>query len=130
MDVEYQIIGSSENPTKFLSTFFDQPMTLLATVVSEQKTERIIDAGLKALYKDGPGPRIIAPNDKLSYRWGGDEHGYLSYPDPQYAPSLGQQVEMVVSHCDPTINLHRYFFIMEKDVVVDVWIIDMQGCFQ
>lgn len=58
MDVEYQVIGCSQDPNQFLPTFRQQPMTLLATVVSEQKNSVTIDAGLKALYKDGPGPKV------------------------------------------------------------------------
>jgi D-serine deaminase-like pyridoxal phosphate-dependent protein len=35
--------------------------------------------------------------------------------------------ELIVSHCDPTINLHEVIFVTEKDVVVDIYPVDGRG---
>ena len=40
---------------------------------------------------------------------------------------LGSLVELAVSHCDPTVNLHDVFYVHQKGVVVDVWRIDARG---
>jgi hypothetical protein len=40
---------------------------------------------------------------------------------------LGEYVEMIVPHCDPTINLYENYYLMEKDVVIDVILIDLRG---
>ena len=59
--MEYKLIGSKENSNEFSSKFQDAPMTLLSSVVSRSQPLTVtIDAGLKALYKDGPAPKVPA----------------------------------------------------------------------
>ena len=70
------------------------------------------------------------PNLDCEYKWAGDEHGILHFKDTSHRPELATVVEMVVSHCDPTINLHNKFFVCDNDIVVDVWPIEAQGCCQ
>lgn len=121
-------------------------MTLLSTVVHTLQPNTVtIDAGLKALYQDGPGPKVhieiwnlfvyivfqvIHPPMKCNYTWCGDEHGLLHIDDPSEKPKLGSVVELLVSHCDPTINLHDHFFVVKDDTVIDVWEIEGRGCCQ
>jgi len=45
-------------------------------------------------------------------------------------PKLNDVLELVVAHCDPTINLFDYFYITENDIVVDIWKINLRGCCQ
>ena len=42
-------------------------------------------------------------------------------------PRLGQVIELVVSHCDPTVNQFECYFVTRDDKVVDQWPIDMRG---
>jgi len=132
MDVEYKTIGSADNPKEFSSTFKDPPMTLMSTVVNNNHNGKVtIDAGLKSLYRDGPGPLVIFPLIDCKYAWAGDEHGYLLLNDPNIQkPAVGSKVELIVSHCDPTINLFNKFFIVRDDVVIDEWKIESRGCVQ
>jgi len=138
MDVEYLLIGSKETDT-FSSTFASPPLTLLSSVVSTNRFPETVtvDAGTKALYKDGPPPQVEYPAElrDSKYRWGGDEHGYLSLP-PSYKKSnhksdttglLGEVIEFCVSHCDPTINLFDYFYVHQNGKIIDVWPINMRG---
>jgi D-serine deaminase-like pyridoxal phosphate-dependent protein len=70
---------------------------------------------------------VVEPG--LQYDWFGDEFGKIS-GDPASLPRLGEQLSLVVSHCDPTVNLFDQFFVIEAGVVVDVWPIDLRGCSQ
>ena len=40
---------------------------------------------------------------------------------------LGEVLELVVSHCDPTVNQFDRFRIIRGDEVVDEWTIDLRG---
>ncbi len=126
MDAEYLAISSAESRLCFDD--FPPALTLLTTVVSANQPAFVtVDAGLKALYRDGATPIVVEPG--LQYDWFGDEFGKIS-GDPASLPRLGEQLSLVVSHCDPTVNLFDQFFVIEDGVVVDVWPIDLRGCSQ
>ncbi len=42
-------------------------------------------------------------------------------------PQLGTVLELVVSHCDPTVNQFDGYHIVRNGRVVDVWPIDLRG---
>jgi D-serine deaminase-like pyridoxal phosphate-dependent protein len=127
MDAEYLAIGSVGDEERF--TAFRPALTLLTTVVSvNQKDYVTVDAGLKAVYKDGPPPIVKDPSDRrLQYDWFGDEYGKISYDSGSVAPSLGRRIELIVSHCDPTVNQFDYLFVTQNERVVDLWPIDLRG---
>lgn len=126
MDVQYERIGSKNNPQQFRQ--FQNAMTLWSTVISSNRVEHVtVDAGTKAIYFDPKyQPRIIN-YPHLSYDWGGfgDEHGKITATGT--LPSNGDLIEMVVPHCDPTINLYDQFVMVQNNEVVDVWEIDLRG---
>jgi D-serine deaminase-like pyridoxal phosphate-dependent protein len=124
MDAEYLAIGSRGNAARFDA--FPPALSLLTTVVStNQKGFVTVDAGLKAVYHDGATPEVIEPG--FSYDWFGDEYGKISGDSPL---RLGAKLHLIVSHCDPTVNLFDRFFIARSGNVVDVWPIDLRGCSQ
>ena len=128
MDAEYLAIESARNPE--LADFFPAALTLLTTVISaSQDTHVTVDAGLKALYRDGGHPQVVTPaNRALRYDWFGDEYGMLSAKEKTAAlPRLGEVVELVVSHCDPTVNQFDCYHVTRGKQVVDQWPIDMRG---
>jgi len=127
MDAEYLEIGCSQNPTHFEK--FPPALTLLATVISMNHPGFVtIDAGLKALYRDGGSPYVLhPPGSDLRYEWHGDEHGKIIVQNASKRPEIGDIVELVVSHCDPTVNLYDALYVTRKGVVEDVWPIDMRG---
>ncbi|WP_115711271.1 DSD1 family PLP-dependent enzyme [Legionella sainthelensi] len=127
MDVQYSNIGSKNNDKQF--DLFRPAMTLLTTVISNNRTEHVtVDAGTKSIYVDHLKPKVIS-HQGLTYDWGGfgDEHGKISAMNTSKLPSVGEVIELVVPHCDPTINLFDQFFITEQDIVTDVWKIDLRG---
>ena len=124
MDQEYSEIEYKEQ--KFLPA-----MTILTTVISTNHSTHVtVDAGTKALYKVATKPQVIS-HENLNYDWDGfgDEHGKVTATSGNL-PALGEVLELVVAHCDPTINLFDYFYITENDYVLDIWAIDARGCCQ
>jgi D-serine deaminase-like pyridoxal phosphate-dependent protein len=111
MDLEYARIGVP----------FKNALTVLATVVSANHDAFVtVDAGFKAISADRPfGPEAPALPGS-NYRWGGDEFGYLDCP-PASRPHLGDRVEFIPPHCDPTVNLHSCFYACRGGRVEAVW---------
>ena len=115
MDEEYSAIESLD-ATK-LSTCFHPALRLLSTVVNVAHSKHVtIDAGLNSLYKDGGRPRVATPQfSGLRYDWFGDEYGKLSPKKGKTAlPPLGTVLELIVSHCDPTVNQFDCFHIIRS----------------
>ncbi len=130
MDAEYMSIGSAKNDHSF--TDFGPALRLLTTVVSVNQKEHVtIDAGLKTLYRDGAAPQVISPEYAgLRYDWFGDEYGRITASGSAGLPPLGAVLELVTSHCDPTINLFDRYYVVQGPNVVDIWNIDLRGCSQ
>lgn len=110
MDVAYGRIGGVP---------FGVAMTVLATVISASHPERVtVDAGFKAFSTDRPfGPEAVGVPG-ATWQWAGDEHGFL-FADR--LPGMGEQVEFVAPHCDPTVNLHENIYACRGGEVVEVW---------
>lgn len=104
-------------------------MTLLTTVISVNRPNFVtVDAGLKALYHHGGTPTVLnAPGSGFQYEWFGDEQGKIVILPSSPKPALGDVLELVVSHCDPTINLFDVFHVASKGIVTDIWPIDLRG---
>lgn len=127
MDAEYAAIGSAGDAKCFVT--FHPALTLLTTVVSVNQHGFVtVDAGLKSLYRDGAKPQVVKSGGReWVYDWFGDEYGKISFPANTPAPALGAVLELMVSHCDPTINLFDCFYITRAEEVVDCWPIDLRG---
>jgi D-serine deaminase-like pyridoxal phosphate-dependent protein len=123
MDAEYLGIGWAENG----DAPFGTALRLLTTVVSVNHRGFVtVDAGLKALYRDGGVPQVVYPQGALSYDWFGDEYGKVFLPEDSVRLRPGDPVELVVSHCDPTVNLFDRYYVTRGNRVVDVWEIDLR----
>jgi D-serine deaminase-like pyridoxal phosphate-dependent protein len=127
MDAEYLGIGSSTNPSRFDK--FPPALTLLTSVINTNHADHVtVDAGLKALYHDGATPYVLNPiSPDLRYEWRGDEHGQINFPAGSVRFELGDVLELVVSHCDPTVNLFDVLYTSRNGKVTDVWPVDMRG---
>jgi D-serine deaminase-like pyridoxal phosphate-dependent protein len=127
MDAEYLNIGSSLNPSRFEE--FPPALTLLTTVISANHPDWVtVDAGLKALYHHGGTPYVLHPaGPGLEYEWRGDEHGRILLQKSTLKLSNGDVLEMVVSHCDPTVNLFDELYVTRNNVVTEIWPIDIRG---
>jgi 3-hydroxy-D-aspartate aldolase len=133
---------------------FEPALTLASTVISARhRTHVTVDAGSKALSIDGPPARVLAGAEKGSiWRPMGDEHGAILHPgslsvlgavwhDPlalaaaidaaDAAPGpligsakLGDTIWLQPGHCDPTVNLHDAFLVVEAGGSWSRWPID------
>jgi D-serine deaminase-like pyridoxal phosphate-dependent protein len=107
---------------KLLGDDFAPALTVLATVVSANHEERVtVDAGFKALATDRPfGPEPL-DLEGTEWQWAGDEHGFILFGDRPRTLGLGDRLELIPPHCDPTMNLHDRVFVTRGDDVEDVW---------
>lgn len=128
MDVEYSAIGSLENALCFKR--FQPAMTMLVTVISANRSDHVtVDAGTKAIYFDPNTKPLIISHPGLHYDWSifGDEHGKITADNGFPLPRAGEVLELIVPHCDPTINLYDEMFLTQGDRVIDTLKIDARG---
>jgi len=128
MDTEYLDIGSAADAGRF--TAFEPALRLLTTVISaNHETHVTVDAGLKSLYRDGGVPRVAGPaRSGLIYDWYGDEYGMITSSGDTPLPAPGAVLELLVSHCDPTVNQFDAYYLTRGSDVVGKWPIDLRGC--
>ena len=125
MDVEYRDVRCEFGK----DWLFEPALFVRATVVSANHDgHATIDAGLKCFATDGPLPAFAsgAPVGS-SYGYFGDEHGRIAFAQANQRLAVGDAVECVVPHCDPTINLHDFYHCVRGDTLVDIWPIDARG---
>ena len=126
MDAEY--LGIEHGRIQY------QPaLRLISSVISANHAgNATIDAGTKAIYVTPGAPPQVIENGKIrtdiAYSWDyGDEHGHLMFA-PEISMQPGDRVELVVSHCDPTVNLFDELWIVKGEKVIDRWDITLRGC--
>ena len=122
MDREYVEIGrATPRP-------FDPSLLVLATVIASREGHAIVNAGYKAFATEGGMPVPLSPLLKdARFQFEGDEHGDLKYDPKGGALNLGDPVEFLVPHCDPTINLYNFYHCVRGDTLVDIWPVDVRG---
>ena len=120
MDVDYRRIGGRGEQAVY--TDFRPSLTVLTTVVSAAHADRVtVDAGTKALDTTVPWRAEAISFPGVSYRAGGDEFGILTADKGAKLPRLGERLEFIVPHCDPSTNLHDRIYAMRGDRVEAVW---------
>jgi D-serine deaminase-like pyridoxal phosphate-dependent protein len=94
---------------------FEPSLFVMATIVLVNRANEVtVDAGTKSLATNGPVPcKFLGVAERAVYRFAGDEHGILTFPDGVKRPVLGQRVLLGASHCDPTVNLHAFYHVVE-----------------
>ncbi len=125
MDVEYRDVHTETGG----DWLFEPALFIRATVVSANHYGHVtVDAGLKCFATDGPLPDFAtgAPVG-ASYSYFGDEHGRIAFAQANERLTLGDAVECIVPHCDPTINLHDLYHCVRGDTLVDIWPVDARG---
>jgi 3-hydroxy-D-aspartate aldolase len=125
MDVEYRRIGGRGSS---VYEDFTPALSVLATVIHRSAEKAIVDAGLKAFATDRPfGPEPLNRTG-IRYEFAGDEHGRLVLEDPAADPKLGDKLQFISPHCDPTVNLYDRYYCVRGDVVEDEWPIMERNC--
>lgn len=126
MDAEYsEVLADASGTVPFEVSLFVQ-----AAVVSTNAPDWVtLDAGTKCLATDS-GVTLVASGVDKAIRYGffGDEHGKLLVEAGNVArPALGTKVELVTPHCDPTVNLHDFYHVVDGDTLVALWPIEARG---
>jgi D-serine deaminase-like pyridoxal phosphate-dependent protein len=116
MDTDYAGIGLP----------FEHALFVLGTVISRPVPERCVaDSGHKSCTKDHghpsvkdiPGAAVLTLND---------EHATIALP-PGCAVAIGDRIQLLPAHIDPTMNLHDVVYAFDGDTVVGVWPIAARG---
>jgi D-serine deaminase-like pyridoxal phosphate-dependent protein len=104
----------------------EHALFVLGTVISRPNPVLCVtDAGHKACTEDHGNPAVRGL-EGASVLFLSDEHTSISTP-PGASIAIGDRLQLVPSHIDPTINLHDVFYVVEGDTVVDVWPITARG---
>ncbi len=120
MDLDYRRIGGQTSGAEYSD--FQHSLTVLATVVNATHPDRVsVDAGTKALDTTTTYKPEAKDWPELTYARGGDEFGYLSSETGAKLPTLGDRVEFIVPHCDPTANMYDRIYATRGDKVEAVW---------
>ena len=128
MDVDYSRIGGKDSP---VYRDFGTSLSVLTTVVSKPTDNlAIVDGGFKAFSTDKPFTPELKGIQGVTYTWGGDEHGKLDLAKASASVNLGDRLEFVVPHCDPSVNLYDRLYCRRGDNVEAVWKIAARGMSQ
>jgi D-serine deaminase-like pyridoxal phosphate-dependent protein len=115
---------------------FQQAFYLLSTVISMSEKYAVADAGLKSMGMDHgnpelPGARVLFCSDEhVTFVPGRAEGEAEASPIEWECPEtirVGDRVRLIPAHVDPTIAYHERLFIVEDELVVDEWEIDLRG---
>ena len=127
MDVDYNRIGGQDGP---VYRDFQNALTVITTVVSRRTNVAIVDGGYKAFATDRPFTPEVKGIDGIAYAWAGDEHGRLDLTSASADVKLGDRLELIVPHCDPSVNLYDRLYALRGDRVDAVWPIAARGMSQ
>jgi D-serine deaminase-like pyridoxal phosphate-dependent protein len=99
---------------------FEIALTMLTTVISKTKYERVIvDAGLKSLSCERGLPPL-KDVDSVSTEKLNAEHGILRIESNRDGPDVGTKIEMWVHYSDATINLHNRMYGIRNGIVEEI----------
>jgi D-serine deaminase-like pyridoxal phosphate-dependent protein len=124
MDKQYgEVRIANAAPLPFESALFVQTTVISANMPGLATT----DAGFKAFATDAGAPLLHsgAP-EGASYFFFGDEQGGIMLGSHPLEP--GSVVTCTAPHCDPTVNLHDAYHVVDGERLVDIWPIEARGC--
>jgi D-serine deaminase-like pyridoxal phosphate-dependent protein len=119
---------------------FENSLFIHTTVMSRPDGQHaVVDAGLKSMSVDSGLPTVYNRPD-LTYQKASDEHGVVVLSDQPARqadalgalhdaklPSLGQTLQLIPGHCDPTVNLYDVLHVVDQGRLVDLWPISARG---
>jgi len=122
MDKQYcDVKIANAAPLPFETSLFVQTTVISANMPGLATT----DAGFKAFATDAGPPLLHAgAPDGASYFFFGDEQGGIM---GAAGMKPGDVVTCTAPHCDPTVNLHDTYHVVDGDALVDIWAIDARG---
>ena len=125
MDIDYRKIGGKGSRD---SLDFEMALTVLATVVSVPALDRaIVDAGFESFSTDRPFVPEAVEWPGVGSRGRATSTAASPCSTPDCRPRLGDQIEFLPPHCDPTFNLYDRVHAMRGNRVEAVWDIAGRG---
>ena len=124
MDLDYGKIGGPDGDQY---RDFKNALTVVTTVVSTPPGFAIVDGGYKAFSTDRPFTPQPIDLPGVEYGWAGDEHGRLDLSKSSRRLKVGDRIEFIPPHCDPTVNLYDNIYALRGDRVEAVWPIAARG---
>lgn len=106
---------------------FANALTVVATVISVNPAGwAVADCGLKALGMDHGNPSMA---DGSPVWFCSDEHVTFSPPEGAPLPKVGDRVQLLPAHVDPTVAYHENLNVYDAQTrrVEEVWPVDMRG---
>lgn len=125
MDKQYgELRDAADAPLPFETALYVQTSVISSAMPGLVTT----DAGLKSFATDA-GPPLIASGAfaGASYFFFGDEQGGVMLGGPERALPLGAAIRCTAPHCDPTVNLHDFYHVVDGDRLVAIWPVDARG---
>jgi 3-hydroxy-D-aspartate aldolase len=125
MDREYsEIAWGAGQRLPFVPSLF-----VAASVVSSNREGfAVVNSGYKSFATEGGMPLVVSPALRdAKYTLLGDEHGGISYDPNGGRLNVGDFVEFLTPHCDPTINLYDRYHCVSGDALVEIWPVDARG---
>ncbi len=122
MDKQYgEVKIANAAPLPFETSLFVQTTVISANMPGLATT----DAGFKAFATDAGPPALHAgAPEGASYFYFGDEQGGIM---GAAGMKPGDVVLCTAPHCDPTVNLHDAYHVVDGDKLVDIWAIEARG---
>jgi D-serine deaminase-like pyridoxal phosphate-dependent protein len=128
MDTDYNRIGGQDGA---VYRDYRNALTVLTTVVSKPHDEQaVVDGGYKAFSTDRPFTPECKTVQGIVFNWGGDEHGRLALAKASRAVNVGDRLEFIVPHCDPSVNLYDRLYCLRGESVEAIWPIAARGMSQ
>jgi D-serine deaminase-like pyridoxal phosphate-dependent protein len=118
MDCQYIGIGGAKNETVFDD--FAPSLTVMTTIVNSNYPGRLItDSGTKALTLNKPNAIVIG-EPGFDYTAGSDEYGTILFEKSSKSYKVGDQLEVIIPHCDPAVNEYDFMYGIRKDKVESI----------
>lgn len=118
MDAQYMDIGGAHNESVFDD--FAPALTVMTTIINANYPNRLVtDSGAKSLTINKPNARVIGEPDFV-YNAGSDEYGTITFEKSLKTYKVGDQLEVIVPHCDPVVNLYDHIYGIRNDRVETV----------
>lgn len=100
---------------------FQIAICVVGTVISvNPKGYAVIDVGLKSLGMDHGAPTIVDADVWIC----SDEH--ITFRPDGAMPAVGDRVRVLPAHLDPTVARHERMWVIDDDLVVDEWAVDLR----
>jgi D-serine deaminase-like pyridoxal phosphate-dependent protein len=103
---------------------FDPALTVLATVISRSGAMAVLDCGRKSIGIDRTLPELVNGEGTIRFEHGEhfihEEHTAIVL-DEGSTLAVGDRVELMPGYAPTTVNFYDLYYVVDRDVIVDVW---------